>query len=265
VVEWVMRARLEGSGPVVVLLHGQPGGARDWELVLPLLEGCSTLVPDRPGYDGTPAEGFLGNAQAVVDLLDEHGVERAVVCGYSWGGGAALATALIAPGRVAGLTLVASVGVRSAWTFGDWLLANPLVHPAFEAVMRLGGPRLAGLSSTATGSVLGAEEKRLREGLHADRRGPAWRSFHREQLALVRETTQLERRLGRIAVPAVLLGGTRDTAVSLKAVRQLARALPDATVHEVEAGHLMHLEAPQAIADAVLETVARSGLSGRPT
>src|SRR5450432_2369806 len=101
-----MRARLSGSGPVVVLLHGQPGGARDWDLVLPLLDGVSTLAPDRPGYDGTPALGFLGNARAVIDLLDQHGIDRAVLCGYSWGGGAALATALVAPERVAGLTLI---------------------------------------------------------------------------------------------------------------------------------------------------------------
>src|SRR4051794_38352295 len=109
-----MRTQRNGSGPVVVLLHGQPGGARDWDLVLPLLDGLTTLVPDRPGYDGTKPRGFLGNARAVVDLLDDHAVERAVICGYSWGGGAALATALVAPQRVAGLTLVASVGTSSA-------------------------------------------------------------------------------------------------------------------------------------------------------
>jgi pimeloyl-ACP methyl ester carboxylesterase len=79
--------------------------------------------------------------------------------------------------------------------------------------------------------------------------------------AAARETTQIERRLGRIAVPAVLLGGTRDTAVPLKAVRSLAAALPDAVVREVEAGHLMTLEAPQAVAAAIRETVALGGLS----
>jgi pimeloyl-ACP methyl ester carboxylesterase len=256
-----MRASLHGSGPVVVLLHGQPGGARDWDLVLPLLDGLSTLVPDRPGYDGTPAQGFLGNARAVVDLLDQHGIDRAVVCGHSWAGGAALATALVAPERVAGLTLVGSVGVRGSYTVGDQLLANPLVHWAFEGFMRLGGRRLAGLSSLTTGSILGKEEARLREDLHVARRGQAWRSFHREQQALVRETTQIERRLGRIAVPAVLLGGTRDTAVPLQAVRSLAAALPDAVVREVDAGHLMTLEAPQAVAAAIRETVARAGLT----
>jgi pimeloyl-ACP methyl ester carboxylesterase len=257
-----MHAWLQGSGPVVVLLHGQPGGARDWDLVLPLLDGFSTLTPDRPGYDRSKAQGFLGNAFAVLDLLDQHGIERAYLCGYSWGGGAALATALIAPERVAGLTLVASVGTQGAYTAADRLLALPIVHWVFEAVMRLGGSRLASYSARATGSILQRPQARhVREGLRGGRRGPYWRSFHREQQALVRETTQLERRLGRVQAPAVLLGGTRDTAVPLEAVRALAAALPDAVLHEVDAGHLMTLEAPQAIADAIRETAARAPLN----
>lgn len=252
-----MRARLNGSGPVVVLLHGQPGGARDWERVLPLLQDVATLAPDRPGYDGTKARGFLGNARAVVDLLDQHGIEQAVICGYSWGGGVALATALLAPERVAGLTLVGSVGARESYTLGDRLLALPVVHWGFEAVMRLGGSRLAGYSSRVTGSRLRHHDQRhVGEGLDVARRGPSWRSFHREQKALVRESPQIERRLGQIAAPTVLLGGTRDTAVPLSAVHSLAAGLPHAVVHEVDAGHLMTLEAPQAIADAVHETIA---------
>ena len=259
----LMRASLVGSGPAVVLLHGQPGAARDFEEVVPLLAGLSVLAPDRPGYDGSAAQGFLGNARAVLDLLDQHAIERAVVCGYSWGGGAALATALLAPDRVAGLTLVASVGVREAYTSVDRLLALPAVHAVFETVMRLGGSRLAPLSRVTTGSALAEPaESRVREGLQIARHGPAWRSFHREQVALVRETTQLERRLHRVSVPAVLVGGTRDTAVSLRAVHKLAGSLPDAVVREVDAGHLMTLEAPQAVADAIRETVVRAGLLG---
>lgn len=246
---------------MVVLLHGQPGGARDWALVRPLLRGVATLTPDRPGYDGTEARGFLGNARAVVDLLDQHGVDRAVICGYSWGGGVALATALIAPDRVAGLTLIASVGTRGAFTLADRALATWPVHWVFETVMRLGGPRLTGYSSQVTGSVLPHPGQRhLSEGLREGRRGQYWRSFHREQRALVGETGEIENRLGRITTPAVLIGGRRDTAVPLRAVRALGSALPGAMVHEIDAGHLMTLEAPQAIADAIQETVERSGL-----
>lgn len=258
-----MRARLTGAGPVVVLLHGQPGGSRDWELVVPLLDGYALLVPDRPGYDGSPATGFFGNARRIVELLDDHGVQRAVVVGYSWAGGAALATALLAPDRVAGLTLVASVGVSSAYGLGDRLLALGPVHLAVEAVLRAGGPRLANVMARSTGSRLDATGMRLlREGLSITRRGPVWRSFHREQQALVRETARLEPRLGEITMPAVVLRGTRDTAVPPRAIDQLVEALPNALLREVPAGHLLTLEAPAAVAAAVRQTVLLAGLAG---
>ncbi|MST32634.1 alpha/beta fold hydrolase, partial [Acidimicrobiaceae bacterium USS-CC1] len=66
-----------GEGPVVVLLHGQPGTSADWSAVVPLLaDRFRVLAPDRPGYGRTagPAAGFAGNAEAVLAHLDRAGV-----------------------------------------------------------------------------------------------------------------------------------------------------------------------------------------------
>jgi pimeloyl-ACP methyl ester carboxylesterase len=42
----------------VLLLHGQPGSARDWaRLIATLGARASPLAPDRPGYDGRSALG----------------------------------------------------------------------------------------------------------------------------------------------------------------------------------------------------------------
>jgi haloalkane dehalogenase len=45
----------KGDGPVVVLLHGQPGSTLSWARVLPLLaeRGLRVLVLDRSGYGRT--------------------------------------------------------------------------------------------------------------------------------------------------------------------------------------------------------------------
>jgi len=132
--------------------------------------------------------------------------------------------------------------------------------------MRLGGRRLAGLSSLTTGSVLGHEEARVGDDLHGARRGPVWRSFHREQQALVRETTQIERRLGQIAVQQCSRryeGHRRPAECGSARSPQRCR---NAVVREVDAGHLMTLEAPQAVAAAIRETVALAdlGSSAKP-
>ena len=97
---------------------------------MPLLrEDRRVLVPTRPGYAGDPGEAtnWAGNAAALLDLLDDTGIERALVVGYSWAGGAAIEAAIRAPARVAGLVLVSSVGDRRAVNWVDSLLANAML------------------------------------------------------------------------------------------------------------------------------------------
>jgi pimeloyl-ACP methyl ester carboxylesterase len=78
----------------VVLLHGQPGSAADWQQVASRLpEALRVVALDRPGYGASRqgAGGFAVNARAVLAELDARGIERAVLVGHSYGGGVALA------------------------------------------------------------------------------------------------------------------------------------------------------------------------------
>ena len=243
----------------VMLLHGQPGGGDDWDPLRPLLDGLRVLAPDRPGYDGSLAGGFWHNADAVVRYLDAAGIERAVVVGYSWSGGVALATALRAPDRVAGLALVASVGTRAAYGRVDQLIATRAGGAVFATVMRGLGPRLAEVSARNVGSKLGpAELEHVRAILQRSSRGPHWYAWRVEQAAMVRETSALERRLGEIMVPAVVLAGRADRSVPVQAGRELAHRLGNAVLHEVDGGHLLLLEHPAAVATAIREAVRRA-------
>jgi pimeloyl-ACP methyl ester carboxylesterase len=52
------------------------------------------------------------NARAVLADLEARGIERAVLVGHSYGGGATLSVAQLAPERVEALVLLASVGTR---------------------------------------------------------------------------------------------------------------------------------------------------------
>ena len=111
----------------LVLLHGQPGSPADWQQVIARLPAqLDAVATDRPGYGSShlPAGGFAANARAVLDDLDERGIERAVLVGHSYGGGVALAAASLAPGRVEAVVLLASVGPGcvNGW---DRLLAAP--------------------------------------------------------------------------------------------------------------------------------------------
>src|SRR3954447_23669172 len=104
----------EMTSAPVLLLHGQPGRASVWRAVGDELarRDLHAIAIDRPGYgqSGRSAVGFAGNADAVVELLDEHGIEQVTVVAHSWAGAAALALAVRAPDRVQGLVLLAPVG-----------------------------------------------------------------------------------------------------------------------------------------------------------
>jgi len=120
-----------GTGPVVVLVHGQPGAGGDWSALAELLSvDHRVLAPDRPGWgaDPRPATGLEANAEALEELLRSAGAQSPVtVVGHSLGGGVALELALTHPERVGALMLIGSVGVAGAISGFDRLLTVPMV------------------------------------------------------------------------------------------------------------------------------------------
>ena len=82
-----------GSGPPVVLLHGQPGTGASWDPLSRLLEGdFRVLAPDRIGYGATPgeAQGLAANADLVAELIHDRHLGPATLVAHSWAGGVAV-------------------------------------------------------------------------------------------------------------------------------------------------------------------------------
>jgi 2-succinyl-6-hydroxy-2,4-cyclohexadiene-1-carboxylate synthase len=113
---------LSGDRPstAVLFLHGFMGSSADWRGTLAALEDRAFCIAvDLPGHGaslGLPPESYTidGSAQAVIRVLDELGVRRPLIVGYSMGGRLALFLALRYPERCAGLLLEsASPGLQS--------------------------------------------------------------------------------------------------------------------------------------------------------
>jgi pyruvate dehydrogenase E2 component (dihydrolipoamide acetyltransferase) len=103
------------SGPAAVLLHGFGTVGAGWDAIAALLAGRGrAVVPDLPGHGGSLAHEAAGraaaSAEAVLDDLAERGIEKAHLCGHSFGGAVAVCAALAAPGKIASLTLLAPGG-----------------------------------------------------------------------------------------------------------------------------------------------------------
>ena len=262
-----------GPGPhELVLLHGQPGSPADWQQVAARLPArLHAVAPDRPGYGSSPlpAGGFAANARAVLDDLDSRGIKRAVLVGHSYGGGVALSAASMAPSRVEAVILLASVGPGcvNGW---DRLLAAPgagqlCALVAWRLTPWIARARLAWLGRRRGAALRPDEHVNWQVWGHAGGgRGRLWRTFLAEQRTLLRELGDLERAIGSVQAPVLLLADPRDTLVPIDTARRLAHALPDARLQLVHGvGHNLPRRAPDAVADAMTAFLAATEESAR--
>jgi pimeloyl-ACP methyl ester carboxylesterase len=255
----------------VVLLHGQPGSASDWQLVTELLPGTLDVVAlDRPGYGASqqPAGGFEYGAHAVLAELDARGIGRTVLVGHSYGGGVALTVAQQAPERVEALILLASVG-PGCLTGWDRLLAAPVAGEACALTAWWLTPWLARSRLAAIARLRGrpstpGEHVNWHIWGHAHHdHGALWRSFLTEQRVLVHELGGLTATLAGVVQPVLLIADPDDTLVPVGTTYQLAAALPQARVQLLgQIGHHLPLRGAAEIAAAITDFLA--ALDARP-
>lgn len=210
--------------------------------------GWRTISVDGPGFGrSTPPAGDVQPdryARAVIDLLDELDIEKAVLAGCSWGGQVAAHTGVQAPERTAAVLM----------------MNTPLAPSMGGHRMQVFGTRLVG--STAfwgrgvARSMIAAPTKRD----HPERIAEFVSAFPDFDRAAATATvrTVLTRSPGladvlpNLRVPTTILIGEQDALYPPEAAMPLARRAPGATIEVVpDCGHLAPLEAPEAVAGAL--------------
>jgi pimeloyl-ACP methyl ester carboxylesterase len=252
-----------GSGPTVLLLHGQPGTGSSWDPLMELLiDEFRVVAPDRAGYGTTAGEatGLGANAALAAELLDELGTGPVTVVAHSWSGGAGVFLADRRPDLVHALVLVGAACTPDSIDLMDRLLALPILGDALTVagLIALGeilprarrlAPRVPEryrcqfLSALPDQGVLGGRRGAL--GRHR-------RTFVAEQRALLEELPEVTATLGRIKVPTAVVVGDWDLVVRPSAGRTLARAIPGAELVELpRSGHFVARDAPGELAGVV--------------
>ena len=248
-----LHVEVSGSGPDLVLLHGWGMNAAVWdESAAALAQHFRLHCFDLPGHGASPACAPC-TLDALADLLAAALPRRVAVCGWSFGGQVALNWALRKPEQIERLVLLAATPrfVRGEqWDCGidasvldDF--ACGLAHDYRATLQRF--LALQARSDAHPRIVL----RRLREHLLA--RGEPDVAALGAGLRLLKET-DLRDRLERIAQPALILHGERDTLVPLAAGAYLQRVLPHAVI-EVFAGtaHALFIAQPQRTARRIVE------------
>lgn len=248
----------------VLFLHGQPGGARDWDRVIAELgPRVRTLAVDRPGWaPGSVPTDLAGNATAALHALDAVGAQSALVVGHSLGGAVAAWLAAEHPTRVTGAVLAAPAANCAALVPLDYWLARPLAGELVGAPVMAG----AGLALAAPGlrrrvaDVFQLEEAYLEATGRGLRTPAAWRAFAADQRMLVRDLPALEAKLATIRVPTTIVTGSADRVVPLSSARHLQAAIPNAALVVLAgAGHLITQRRPAELADVIRDALGAGG------
>ncbi len=236
--------------PVVVLLHGSPGGKHDFATVVPdLAKHHRVIVPDLPGFGASEREipdySFRAHARYVLELLDGLGIDDAHVVGFSMGGGVALSMGDLAPRRVRSITMLSAIGVQEMELLGDYNL-NHALHGAQLAGLwglRELTPHFGSLDDAALGV-------------------PYARNFYDSDQRPLRGI------LSRWPGPMLIVHGRRDPLVPVQAAREHARLVPQSELVVTPESHFMVFEEGPRIAatlDAFLTRVDRGEAATRDT
>src|SRR5438105_554235 len=124
----------EGSGPLVVLLHGWPQHSYCWRYAIPQLSPhCSVLAPDMRGYglSDRPASGYDKRTMAgdIAALVRNLGYDRiAAIVGHDRGARVAHRLALDHPELVERLIVIDLVPTREVLRGMDFVRAKRYWH-----------------------------------------------------------------------------------------------------------------------------------------
>jgi 3-oxoadipate enol-lactonase len=249
-----------GEGPAVVFSHGFLMDHTMFDSqVAALAPQYRVITWDQRGHGGTRATGaftYWDSAADVLGLLDQLGVERAVLAGMSQGGFLSLRAALAAPGRVRALVLIDSQAGQE----------DPAMVPAYEQLHQAWLDNGPGPVQEVTASII------LGPG-----QWDGWYAKWAEQYAqcmpddqgqldwpfrCLMDRDDITGRLAEITGPALIVHGTADAAIPMARAEAVRDGLGGpVTFTAVEgAPHASNITHSREVNQAILRFL--SGLDG---
>ncbi|NBH06502.1 alpha/beta fold hydrolase [Amycolatopsis sp. SID8362] len=247
----------QGIGPAVLLLHQTPRSLDEFRELQPSLAGDHrVLALDMPGFGNStplPAPQRIEDyAHGVLAALDALGVDRTAVLGHHTGGVVAVELAAAAPERVTAVVLSstpwADAGYRASHVDGPGV-DDAAREPGGGHLLTWWEQRRPHYPEAATALL----DRFVRDALAP---GVDPREGH---LACARY--EMERRIGEVRAPVLLLGGSDDP-FALPALASLERNLTAAAVVEravIDGGTVALMEdKAEEVAAVVLPFLRRS-------
>jgi pimeloyl-ACP methyl ester carboxylesterase len=261
------------DGETILFIHGTAAWSKLWrETMAPLAEaGYRCIAIDIPpfGFSERPATPSYGNAdqaKRIIALMDELGIQRAILFGHSFGGGATMETALMIPDRIDALILLDVGGLNLN------LKPTSETNKPTPIGLFLGAPAVRNpvLAATATNPLF------TRKLISAMLLNPADATDEKikilqEPLVLQDATNTLGDWLNEVLgpqeisltsdpanyqvldMPALIIWGDNDTIIPLQEGEYLKSILPNAELVVMQGvNHIPHLEDIDTLMEIVL-------------
>jgi haloalkane dehalogenase len=259
----------EGSGPAVLLLHGNPTWSYIYRDVIKQLRGqCRLVAIDLPGFGMSKAPSGYGftpreHAEAVSDFVARMELEHLVLVVQDWGGPIGMSYAVRHPDNVRGLVIMntwawpASASQRlfslvmGGWPAGYWLqtrrnyFAKAMLPDGIQHKERI-TPALRKaytdpFPTPASRKPTWVFPRQIRKA------GP-WLAAIESQLPALRDT------------PAEIVWGLKDVpGFPVSVMQRWQRYLKDCPAEQLhDAGHSVQEDGPEKVAAAILRVLERT-------
>jgi len=252
----------EGSGGVLLFVHGTPTWSFEWRHVIAAMSKTHRCIAmdnlgfglsDRPrDFDYSP-ESHAGILRAFINRLN---LQNLTLIVHDFGGPIGLPIALETPGLVRRLVVVNTW----MWSFED---DRGMRLKATVAAGRLGRFLYRHVNFSLRVIMPGAyaDRRKLTPQIHAQYLAPfpdadsRGRVLHALARALIGSSAYYDslwmQREKLRSIPALIIWGTKDPALSPSSLPRWGTILPEAGLVPLETGHWPHEEAPNDFTDAL--------------
>jgi 3-oxoadipate enol-lactonase len=245
--------------PPLVFLHGIGGAARAWRGQLDYFKSSFRAIAwDMPGYGGSaplPTVSIASLANALKDFLHATDAVKPVIVGHSIGG-MIVQQLLTDDPEIASAVVLAQTSPAFGKPEGEW--QKQFIEARLGPLDR--GATMASLAPSLVQELTGDDPDSEGMTLARDCMGSVPEASYRAtMLALM--GFDLRAALKSIAVPTLVLSGSKDNNAPAPMMAKMASYIPSATYLELEGvGHLANLERPGAF-NAVLDGFLKANVA----
>ena len=230
----------QGSGKVILLIHGYCGNAYNWSDVFDTLsKDYRVIVPDLPGYgksgcpQKTEKQMMLWYADLMAGFLDQLGIKKAVVVGNSMGGSVAAWMAIRHPEKVEKLVLEDSAGIKGSKM--DLLKGVASIIPSGMIIPMLHMVFPADEKGMSKSPVSEQERVKLAELRYkSDLAKCSSKVMKWSAVSIGADLTESE--LGKISMPTLIIWGSNDDLLDVSTAQKFHQKVPGSKVEIISGG-----------------------------